>query len=95
MARLFLPRWTEVLLILSQVETKDRYYQRLLRHTQAAGSYVREVLQALEKEGYLEVKRSGRIHRLVLTAAGNKLAFHLLEAAHLLKVQPTMRPLWG
>jgi len=95
MARLFLPRWAEILLILSQLEAKDRYYQRLLRYTKAAGSYVREVLHTLEKEGFVESKRSGRINRLVLTATGNKLAFHLMESAHLLRTHPVMRPLWG
>lgn len=95
MARLFLPRWTEVLLVLSQLEAKDCYYQRLLRHTKAASSYVREVLHSLESEGYLEVKKSGRINRLVLTAMGNKLAFHLLESANLLHVRPVIRSLWG
>ena len=95
MARLFLPRWAEILLILSQLEAKDRYYQRLLRHTKAAGSYVREVLHTLEEEGFLEIKKSGRINRLVLTATGNKLAFHFLETATLIGRRPVMRPTWG
>ena len=83
-ARLFLPRWTEVVLVLSKLDYKDRYYQRLLRHTRAASSYVREVLPSLEEAGFLEVKPSGRINRLVLTASGNQLAFHLSETAKLL-----------
>lgn len=95
MARLFLPRWAEVLLVLSQVEPKDRYYQRLLRHTKVASSYVREVLRVLEDEGLVEVKPSGRIHRLVLTAKGNQLAFHLLECARVLGQKPEIRSLWG
>jgi len=94
MARLFFPRWAEILLILSQLEAKDRYYQRLLRHTKAAGSYVREVLHTLETEGFVEVKKSGRIHRLVLTAKGNQLAFHLLECARVLGQKPEIRSLW-
>jgi len=95
MARLFLPRWAEILLILSQLEAKDRYYQRLLHYTKAAGSYVREVLHALEAEGFIEVKKSGRINRLVLTAKGNQLAFHLLECARMLGQKPEIRSLWG
>ena len=94
MARLFFPRWAEILLILSQLEAKDRYYQRLLRHTKAAGSYVREVPHTLETEGFVEVKKSGRINRLVLTATGNKLAFHLLECARILDQKPEIRSLW-
>ena len=95
MARLFLPRWAEVLLVLFQVEPKDRYYQRLLRHTKVASSYVREVLQVLEDHAFLEVKRSGRIHRLVLTAKGNQLAFHLMECARVLDQKPEIRSLWS
>jgi len=90
---LFLPRWAEILTILSWLEPKDRYYQRLLRYTQAASSYVREVLQALEDLGFLEVKQTGK--RLVLTAKGNQLAFHLAESATLLGKRPPMGPVWG
>ena len=39
----------------------------------------------------IEVKRSGGINRLVLTASGNQILFHFIEARRLLKssVQPT------
>jgi predicted transcriptional regulator len=84
-ARLFLPTWTEVVLALHSLEPKDRYPQRLLRRTNAASSYFREVLGSLEASGLLEVKRSGRINRLVLTAAGNQLVFHLSECRKVLR----------
>ncbi len=92
---LFIPRWAEILVILSWLETKERYYQRLLRYTHAASSYVREVLQALEDFGFLEVKQTGKIKRLVLTAKGNQLAFHLAESATLLGKRPPMGPVLG
>jgi hypothetical protein len=84
-ARLFLPKWTEVVLALQELELRHRYYQRLTRQTSVASSYIREVLTALEDYRLLEVKRSGHTKRLVLTALGNQLVFHLREVRRLLK----------
>jgi len=95
LASLHLPRWAEIVIVISQSQHKDCYYQRLLRNTDVAASYMREVLSELEKEGFLEVKSSGKIKRLVLTAAGNRLAFHLLESATLLGRRPVIRAYWG
>ncbi|MCG3145824.1 MAG: hypothetical protein HONDAALG_03519 [Gammaproteobacteria bacterium] len=84
-ASLFLPRWTEVLLALDRLEPHQRYFQRVLRESGAASSYIREVMKALRDQGFIEVKKSGGINRLVLTASGNQLLFHFLEARRLLK----------
>lgn len=84
-ASLFLPRWTEVLLALDRLEPHQRYFQRVLRESGLAASYIREVLKALRDQGFIEVKRSGGINRLVLTASGNQLLFHFIEVRRLLK----------
>ena len=91
-AKLFLPQWVDVLRALSSLDAKDRYYQKLVRNTETASSYVREVLRSLEEQGFLEVKRSSHIHRLVLTAVGNQLSFHLLEALRLLNYSSGSKP---
>ena len=90
-ARLFLPQWTEVPRILHRIDYKERYPQGLMRHTGLAASYLREVLQSLEEEGFMEVRRTGHIHRLVLTASGTQLAFHLIEAERLLSAYPSRK----
>jgi len=80
-----------VLLALDRLEPHQRYFQRVLRESGSASSYVREVLKALRDQGFIEVKRSGGINCLVLTASGNQILFHFIEARRLLKssVQPT------
>jgi len=83
--KIFLPRWSEVLITIHHLDPGDRYYQKLLRHTPAAASYVREVIASLEEQGFLEIKRNSHIHRLVLTSSGNQLVYHLEEAAKLLR----------
>ncbi len=84
-ARLFLPRWADVLLSLDQLPSQQRYFQRLLRECSSASSYIREVLKSLEDQGFLEVRRSSHINRFVFTPQGNELVFHLRGVDRLLK----------
>lgn len=70
---------------MDRLEPHQRYFQRVLRESGLAASYIREVLKALRDQGFIEVKKSGGINRLVLTSSGNQLLFHFLEARRLLK----------
>ena len=83
-ARLFLPQWTDVVCALHHLEPQNRYYQRLIRNTVTSASYAREVLRSLEDQGFLQINRSGHIHRIVFTSLGNQLAFHLTEVLRLI-----------
>ena len=82
---IFLPKWTELVVILYNTPPEHRYCGKLHRRTGMTLRHIRNLMSDLEDMKIIERREEGKIKYITLTEAGERLAELFLE------VYPTLK----
>lgn len=77
--KIFLPKWTEVLVALYVTPEKHCYCGKLHRKTKMTTRHLRDLINQLEEKNIIERRESSKIKYIKLTETGEKLALMFLE----------------
>ena len=80
-----IPAWFSVLVLLNGIDTKQNYYQQILRKTPVAASHIRCIIALLKKHNLVQEDITEKIKYLHLTDSGKKLSKHIVEIQNILK----------
>ena len=82
---IFLPKWTELVVILYNTPPEQRYCGKLHRRTGMTIRHLRNLMSDLEDMEVIQRREEGKIKYITLTAAGERLAELFLEIYPALK----------
>jgi predicted transcriptional regulator len=82
---IFLPKWTELVVILYNTPPKQRYCEKIHRRTGMTIRHLRSLVNGLERMGIVIKEDEGKIKYIRLTDSGVSLAEALLEIYPALK----------
>ena len=82
---IFLPKWTELIVILYNTPPEQRYCGKLHRRTGMTIRHLRSLVKSLERMGIVARAGEGKIKYIQLTDSGVSLAEALLE------IYPTLK----
>jgi predicted transcriptional regulator len=80
-----LPAWFDVLVLLNGIDSKQNYYQNLLKKTPIASSHIRCIIALLKKRNLIKEQSTCKIKYLSLTESGKQLAQHISQIKGILK----------
>jgi len=82
---IFLPKWTELVVILYNTPPEQRYCGKLHRRTGMTIRHIRNLMSDLEDMKIIQRREEGKIKYITLTEAGEHLAELFLEVYPALK----------
>ena len=77
--KIFLPKWTKLLVILYNTPARHRYCGKLHRKTGMTVRHVRDLITDLEKLNLVSRQEGAKIRYINLTESGKRLAKMFLE----------------
>ena len=82
---IFLPKWTELVVILHTTPPEQRYCGKLHRRTGMTIRHIRNLMSDLEDMKIIQRREEGKIKYITLTDTGERLAELFLEVYPALK----------